>query len=102
MSTMSSANTDAVKGLAKDLERQEPRSPREKLGGFELGARALDKCRASLAGTAGEFQFNCPMDQQFFGKTGISADDFREFVATGADDDAVDQWVREQAQKSGS
>jgi hypothetical protein len=95
---MPSENLDAVKQLAKDLKQEEPRSPSENLGGFELGARALDKCRASLVGSNGEFKFNCPMDKQFFTATGIDAEQFRNFVATGADDDAVDQWVRENAQ----
>jgi hypothetical protein len=91
-------NLEAVRRFAKDLRTGEPRSPDESLGGFPLGARALDKCRASLAGTNGEFQFNCPMDQRFFAATGIDAQAFRQFVATGADDDAVDRWVREHAQ----
>lgn len=94
---MTTENLEGVRALAKDLTKEEPRGARESLGGFELGARALDKCRASLAGTNGDFVFNCPMDQQFFGESGIDAEEFRTFVATGADDAAVDQWVREHA-----
>jgi hypothetical protein len=37
------------------------------------------------------------MDQQFFSMSGIAADEFKQFVATGADDAAVDAWVREHA-----
>lgn len=98
---MTSPNLDAVKELAKDLGREEPRPPDEKLGGFPLAARALDKCRASLAGTAGDFQFNCPMDQQFFAASGIDAQDFRGFVASGASDEDVAGWIREHAQQAG-
>jgi hypothetical protein len=83
---MASDNLDRVRELAPDLNKQQPRSPREELGGYELAARTLDKCRATLAGTNADFQFNCPMDQQFFAATGIKADDFKQFVATGADD----------------
>ena len=90
----------AVKRLAKDLQNQEPRASGEKLGGFEMGARALDKCRASLVGMAGDFQFNCPMDQRFFGMAGLDATQFRTFVATGATDEEVDQWVRENGSAS--
>lgn len=94
----SEENLDAVRELAKDLSREEPRDPEETLGGFELGARALDKCRASLVGTNGEFVFNCPMDQQFFAETGIDAEEFKAFVATGAEDEEVDEWVKEHAE----
>ena len=96
---MNSENLEKVKQLAKDLELDEPRSPREELGGFPLAARTLDKCRASLAGTVGDFKFNCPMDQQFFAASGISAEDFQDFVATGADDAQVAAWISENAKE---
>lgn len=62
-----------------------------------VAARALDKCRAVVAGTQGEYHFNCPLDQLFFDFTGISAEDFQAFVATGADDEAFATWVQETA-----
>ena len=46
-----------------------PRSPRETLGGYVIAARTLDKCRASLAGTLGEYKFDCPLDNFLFGFT---------------------------------
>lgn len=76
-----------------------PRSPRETLGGFVVAARTLDKCRASIQGTLGEYKFDCPLDNFFFDQARITADAFREFVATGADDEAVDAWLREQTDK---
>jgi hypothetical protein len=33
----------------------------------------------------------------FFNDTGISADEFKDFVATGASDQEVEQWVQEHA-----
>ena len=74
-----------------------PRSPRETLGGYVIAARTLDKCRASLAGKLGEYKFDCPLDNFFFGFTEIAADSFREFVSTGADDDLVAQWIETNA-----
>jgi len=53
----SSRNTNP-KLPAKDLTKEYPRSPRETLAGYLIAARTLDKCRAVLAGTAGEYHFN--------------------------------------------
>lgn len=78
---------------AKDLTKEYPRSPRETLAGYVIAARMLDKCRAVLAGTAGEYKFNCPLDRRFLDFTGIDADAFREFVATGASDAEVADWI---------
>lgn len=84
---------------ALDLTTQVPRSPRFVLGGYIIAARALDKCRAVLAGTAGEYHYDCPLDNMFFEFTGISGDDFKAFVATGADDEAVAKWIQENAKE---
>jgi hypothetical protein len=78
---------------AKDLTKEFPRSPRETLAGYIHAARMLDKCRAVVAGTAGEFHFNCPLDRFLFDFTGIDAEAFKAFVATGADDAAVAAWI---------
>jgi|SRR5581483_343129 hypothetical protein len=85
---------EEVKRWAKDLRKEEPRSPEQKLGGFPLGARCLDKCRASLLGWEGEYHYGCPMDQSFLVAAGVTADEFREFVATGTPDIGVDKWIR--------
>ena len=76
-----------------------PRSPRETLGGYVVAARTLDKCRAAVNGTLGEYHFDCPLDNFFFNFAGITPDNFREFVATGADDEAVAEWIQENATK---
>jgi hypothetical protein len=90
-------NSNSLEKLAKDLRKEEPRSPDEQLGGFRLAARCLDKCRATLAGKNGDYNFNCPMDQQFFATAGIDAGEFKSFVATGASDEEVGRWIREHA-----
>ena len=48
-------DTSKVKNLAKDLSKSFPRSPRETLAGYVIAGRTLDKCRATLAGIAGDF-----------------------------------------------
>ncbi|MDQ8190767.1 DUF5069 domain-containing protein [Roseibacillus persicicus] len=80
---------------APDLNTGFPRSPRETIGGYVVAARTLDKCRAEIAGTAGEYHYDCPLDQMFLEFVGISSSDFKEFVATGADDEAVAKWLSE-------
>lgn len=48
-----------------------------------------------LAGKNGEYHFDCPLDNQFLGFTGIKADDFKAFVATGATDAEVAAWLEQ-------
>lgn len=79
----------------KDLTQQAPRSPYEKLGGFAILGRTIDKCRASIAGTIGEYHFNCPVDNMLFHFKGINAEDFRALIAGGASDDEIVEWVTE-------
>lgn len=97
MTTSSTVCDRANNSLAKDLSREFPRSPRESLGGYLIAARTLDKCRADLAGTVGDYRFNCSIDQRFFGFAGIDADEFRSFVATGATDKEVAAWIEAHA-----
>lgn len=92
--------TASLKELAKDLTSEFPRSPRETLAGYVAAARVLDKCRAVCAGTNGEYHFDCPLDNYFFGFTGIVGDAFKEFVATGADDAAVADWIGQNSKVS--
>lgn len=79
-----------------DLTKEFPRSPRTSLGGFVIAGRTLDKCRAVINNTAGEYHFDCPLDNMFLDFAGISAAAFKEMVASGADDDAMAAWLKEQ------
>jgi hypothetical protein len=90
---------ERLKLLAKDLSKDYPRSPRALLGGYVLAGRMLDKCRATLAGTAGEYHFDCPLDNYFLDFSGVDANKFKEFVATGASDDEVAAWITKNAKK---
>jgi len=94
-------NLEKVKLLARDLRssKQFPRSPRQTLAGYVLAARAVDKCRAVLAGCEGEYHSNCPLDQRWLKFAEIDYDDFRSFVATGATDDEIAEWIREHAKE---
>jgi hypothetical protein len=90
-------NTEKVKQLAKDLRKEEPRPAHERLAGFEIAARCLDKCRASLVGWQGDYKFGCPMDQMFFQESGVDPDEFRDYVATGASDQEIESWIQNHA-----
>jgi len=80
-----------------NLSNAFPRSPRATIGGYVIAGRTLDKCRAVIAGTAGDYHFDCPLDQLFLTFAGITAEDFKAFVATGADDAAVAEWIQANA-----
>ena len=90
---------EKLEKLALDLKKDYPRSPRTTLAGYVLAGRSLDKCRATLAEINGEYHFNCPLDNIFFGFAGINGEEFKNFVATGADDDEVAKWIEEHATK---
>ncbi len=91
--------SDKLKLLAKDLTREFPRSPREMLAGYVLAARALDKCRSVIAGIGGEYHSDCPVDQIFLKFAEIEYSRFREFIATGATDAEVADWIAQNAKQ---
>ena len=80
-----------------DLTTRPPRSPRVRLGGYAMLARVLDKARASLAATAGDYKYGNPMDQHFFAFTGIAQDALLAQAKTGAGDWALLLWVNANA-----
>jgi succinate dehydrogenase flavin-adding protein (antitoxin of CptAB toxin-antitoxin module) len=89
-------NLEKVKKLAKDLRADYPRSPREKLGGYVIAARCVDKCRAFLLGMHGEYSYwPCSLASQWFAFTGITPEQLKDVVATGATDDDIARWITE-------
>jgi hypothetical protein len=79
---------------ALDLSKQAPHSPRERLAGFAIARRTIDKCRASLAGTLGEYHYDCPLDNTLFTFKGITGEQFKTAVQASADDEAVGAWLQ--------
>lgn len=96
--TSPSTPGSAFNYVAPDLTRHPPRSPRVRLGGFIHLPRLLDKARATIAKTNGEYHFNCPVDQQFFAFTGIEAESFLKLIATGKGDGELLAYVLAHAQ----
>jgi len=76
-----------------DLSKQAPASPRTRLAGFVIARRAVDKCRASLAGTAGEYHYDCPLDNLLFSFKGITGDQFKTAVQAAATYEDVGAWL---------
>ena len=88
-------NKEKLQELAKDLSKEPPRSPRAVLGGLVILARCLDKCRSYLLGMNGEYNYwPCSLCSQLEAFTGVPHEDLKDFVATGASDEEVAQWVR--------
>jgi hypothetical protein len=80
-----------------DLRTGFPRSMRVKMAGYVHLARMIDKCRAVLAGTEGEYIYPCPMDDRLMEFAGITADQFTATVKANPTDDGVAQWFRKTA-----
>lgn len=57
-------------------------------------ARTIDKARAQLAGRAGEYIFDCPMDRRLFATLGVTGEEFLELVGRSPDDIACVAWLR--------
>ena len=84
-------NTDIT---ARDLTKQAPHSPRDRLAGFAIARRTIDKCRASEAGTLGEFHYDCPLDNQLFSFKGIDAAQFKAAVQAAKSDEDIGAWLQ--------
>ena len=80
-----------------DLRNHFPRSMRVKMGHYVHLARMIDKCRAVLAGTEGEYIYPCPMDDRLMEFAGITADQFTAAVKANPSDDAVARWFTQAA-----
>jgi len=82
---------------APDLTQRAPRSPRVRLGGYAILPRMLDKGRALLAGTNGEYNYACPADQRFLQFAGIDHKALKKQLAAGKNDTEILAWIREKA-----
>jgi len=91
-------NKEKLVQMAKDLRMEYPSSPHTMLGGYVILPRCLDKCRAFLMGTNGDYNFwPCSLCAELEAFTGIDHEIFKDFVATGAMDEEVVEWVNAQS-----
>jgi|HubBroStandDraft_1064217.scaffolds.fasta_scaffold259185_1 hypothetical protein len=76
-----------------DLTKSVPRSVHAKFAGIVQIGRTIDKARASLTNTLGEYHYNCGMDQAVFKFLGV--DDHEVFAKEigKRSDAAAEQWI---------
>lgn len=79
-----------------DLTTTPPRPLDAELEGYAWLPRMLDKARATLGGTAGEYLFGCPVDHTCLARLGVSADLILQLVARHDDDGEVLDALRAQ------
>lgn len=79
--------------INRDLTKQPPHSPRERVGGFVIAKRTIDKCRASLTGKLGEYHYDCPLDNALFGFKEINGEQFKAAVQAAKTYEEVGEWL---------
>ncbi len=77
----------------RDLSKQAPHSPRNRLAGFVVAKRTVDKCRASLAGSLGEYHYDCPLDNVLFAFKGITGAQFAAAVRMAKNNEEIGAWL---------
>jgi len=80
-----------------DLTQHAPRSPRVRLGGYVILPRMLDKCRATLKGKQGDYEYGCSLDGYFLDFVGIDPEALKREVAKGLGDGALLVWIEAHA-----
>lgn len=90
--------TSHIAHSAKDLTRMPPRSPRQRLRGYAILARMIDKGLATLNGSAGGYHFDCPVDNRLLKFKGISGDEVKGMLASGVSEDEIVDWFDAQGE----
>jgi hypothetical protein len=78
-----------------DLTKNYPRSVHDKLAGVVMLARTTDKAKAKAAGTTGEYNYDCPMDNGLFRFLGTDGATFLEVVKKSKSDADIEAHARE-------
>jgi hypothetical protein len=80
--------------MPRDLTKEAPHSPRHRIAGFVIASRAVDKCRASVAGKLGEYRYDCPLDKMLFNFKGITGEQFKTAVQAATEYEQVGAWLQ--------
>ncbi|MBI3970210.1 MAG: DUF5069 domain-containing protein [Chloroflexi bacterium] len=76
-----------------------PRSGRERLGGAMFLPRTIDKMRAHIAGTAGEYVAMRGLSSRIYDLFGVTPEQFMEAVKQNPTDEGVLRWLQEHGSK---
>jgi hypothetical protein len=71
-----------------------PRSGREQLGGIVFLPRTIDKMRAFVNGTQGEYNSHRGLSSRVFNLFGVTAEQFEQAVRENPTDEGVLQWLQ--------
>jgi hypothetical protein len=82
-----------------DLTKSYPRSVREKLLGIVQLARTIDKGKAAVQGTLGEYIYDCPMDKHLFEFLGFSGEQLLEAIRNAKSDADIEAFVKPYIEK---
>ena len=79
---------------AKDLTKEAPASPANRVGGYVILARLADKARADfMGGKIGEYHTDCPLDHMLLDWKGVPYADIKTQIVGGAEDDALAKFL---------
>ena len=76
-----------------DLTKEVPRSPYAKLGGLNFLPRAIDKARADIAGTLGQYRSRDGRTTWLLEFLEIGVNEFHDALATRPTDESMWQWI---------
>ena len=79
-----------------------PRSGRDQVGGINFLARTIDKTRAHVAGTQGEYVAERGLSTRVYDLFGVTFDQFAEAVRQNPTDEGVLRWLQENGSKKPS
>jgi hypothetical protein len=79
--------------MIKDLTKEPPRSPRERINNYVIMGRMIDKARASHQGKVGEYLYNNKLDNRLFKFKGITADQIDELIKANKTDEEIATWI---------
>ena len=88
-------NLERVRTLAKDLTKTYPRSPREMLGGYVIGARCADKCRHSSWASTGNITIGLVRSPRCCSPYGDQSGPVQGGCRNGATDEELGDWAQE-------
>jgi hypothetical protein len=76
-----------------DLTKSYPASVREKMLGIVQLKRTIDKGKAEAQGTAGEYNYDCPMDKHLFDFLGLDGAALLDVIKSAGNDDEISEFV---------